>query len=211
MDVREQFRAQHLEAQRALRLAVDLYKADGAVKHRIQILPPGPIVAARDGRMFSVTDLPRVVSASEVPMLVDWEHNSERWDGSTRAAGWLESLEINPSEKQRGLWGRVRWTDAGQKDIDSKAYRYLSPVLLLDGESRDVLQVVSVALTNKPALAMAEISAFSVRTPRVAVPTPETGLTKEVLARLRSNGCTDEEILETEAYLQRMSPRRVRA
>ena len=54
----------------------------------LHILPAGEDVHARDGRSFKVPDVDAVIRASELPMLVDWEHRSEF--GETRAAGWIE-------------------------------------------------------------------------------------------------------------------------
>lgn len=127
---------------------------------KIHILPAGPVVVARDERIFQVTDLSAVIGASEVDrgLLIDWEHNSEKWDGSTEAAGWVTALEMSDgTERAPGLWGTVKWTPRGKADIDSGSYRFLSPVLLMDSETREVTQILSVALTNKPALRMAAV------------------------------------------------------
>jgi len=136
--------------------------ADGTPQEWIHILPGGPIVVARDERVFQVTDAESVLAASELPMLVDWEHESENpWGGSTRAAGWIEELSASDgSERAAGLWGRVRWTGKGGEDVAQGAYRFLSPVVVIDSETRDAQQIVSVALTNRPALRMQEIGRF---------------------------------------------------
>lgn len=140
--------------------SVELSESTDAQK--IHIFPAGPVVVARDDRMYQVKDLNAVVSASELPALVDWEHDSEKWDGSTEAAGWVTSLEVSDGSDNRaaGLWGTVEWTPRGKADVQSRAYRYLSPVIIFDRESLTLLQVVSVALTNKPALRMSEIGKF---------------------------------------------------
>jgi phage I-like protein len=140
--------------------------ASGEPEQKIHIFPFGPVVVTRDERMYQVKDLASVVTASELPALIDWEHDSERWDGSTEAAGWVTSLEVSDGNDGRasGLWGTVEWTTKGKADIQSRAYRYLSPVLLIDPESRALTAITSIALTNKPALrGMTEISKFRER------------------------------------------------
>lgn len=128
----------------------------------IQIMPFGPLVSARDGRTLQITSLENVVRATELPLLVDWEHGSEY--GQTRAAGWVEELHIeNPGDgkfPRAGLWGRASWTADGQKDVASKAYRYLSPSVLLSSDTKDAQQLLAVALTNRPALNMQGIGTY---------------------------------------------------
>lgn len=133
----------------------------------VQVMPLGPFVEARDGRTFQVSDALSAAAVSEVPMLIDWEHESESWGGSTRAAGWVEGLKVQHDDAgefpRKGVWGRAQWTPEGKADVESKAYRFLSPVLLLDSETRDVQQIVSVALTNRPALHMQGLDNFRQR------------------------------------------------
>lgn len=156
-----------------VRFCCEVEPSDGAAAPDwIHITPQGPFVAARDGRNFQIIDSARMLASSELPMLVDWEHQSEQINGSTRAAGWVEELRWveGPTSQadgsafpRSGLWGRVSWTDGGRQDVASRAYRYLSPVLLLDAETRNVEQVVSVALTNTPALRMHGLDTFRER------------------------------------------------
>ena len=105
--MREQYRAQHLSTlssgQQLVRCTFDLESTgDGS----IHIMPSGPLVLARDGRSFQVSDAARVIAASELPLLVDWEHNSE-FTSDTRAAGWISALSVEPSNGLRrpGVWG----------------------------------------------------------------------------------------------------------
>lgn len=138
--------------------ATDPNSPDGP-EHWIHILPDGPDVGARDGRAFSVPDLDAVIQASELPMLVDWEHGSGRDkrappDGSTSCASTRHG-------GRAGTWGRVTWTPAGRADVASRAtatYRqWCSRRKRTPPAGRHVLQVqriASVALTNRPALRM---------------------------------------------------------
>lgn len=162
--------AQHLgtlaDGRQLLRLscAAEVEEVEGA--QWVHVLPAGPFVLAVDGRSFVLSDAAKVVMTSEPPLLVDWEHSSEMWRGSTRAAGWIEELAVeagNGKFKRPGVWGRVDWTPAGKKDVDDKSYRFLSPVVLLDPDTRDALEIASVALTNCPALQMEGLQSYRER------------------------------------------------
>lgn len=152
-----------------VRVCCEVLPPEGAsAPEWIQITPRGPLVQARDGRTFQINDNLRLLANTELPLLLDWEHESERPNGSTRAAGWIEELRWEDPASQpdgsafprAGMWGRVSWTSTGSSDVASRAYRYLSPVLLLDAETRSVEQIVSVALTNTPALRMHGLDSF---------------------------------------------------
>jgi phage I-like protein len=144
---------------------LDLVESEGA--HWCQILPFGPFVAARDGRSFIVSSIEKVLLSTKTPLLFDWEHQSESFFGSTRASGWGEELFVEDGIKKRfprpGIWARAEWTEEGAKDVKSKAFRYLSPVVLLDPESREAQEIASVALTNRPALEMQGLESYRER------------------------------------------------
>lgn len=168
----------------------------------VHVLPSGPEVTARDGRRFRISDASAVTLRSELPLLVDWEHASER--GDTRAAGWIEQLDATPGRFQRsGLWGRVRWTPQGESDVRGRFYRYLSPVLVISKQDRDVQQISSVALTNCPALPLHQLEQFraqlSVRhgplTTSKDAPMPQTLRTLCCAALGLSDNASDEAML----------------
>lgn len=62
------------------------------------------------------------------------------------AAGWVKSLEYVKGE---GLYARVTWTEQATKEIETEAYKYLSPVVLSNDDD-EILRLHSVALTNRP-------------------------------------------------------------
>lgn len=138
---------------------------DAASKARwIHVMPFGPFIEARDGRAFQVENVQAVLASTELPLLVDWEHQSAAmFGGTSRAAGWIEELAVEDGFANRfpskGLWGRVEWTEEGARDVAAKAFRFLSPVLLIDKETRNVETLLSVALTNTPALHLEGIAA----------------------------------------------------
>jgi hypothetical protein len=85
---------------------------------------------------------------------IDYEHTTEggRYstpDGVAPAAGWIKDLRW---DEARGLIARVQWTERARKYLDSREYRYHSPVFYYDRNGdRRIQEVESVALTNNPA------------------------------------------------------------
>lgn len=88
------------------------------------------------------------LESSGKPILYDYEHNS-LYTGDTRAAGWIVKLVYAAG---RGLFGRVEWTPTGAREIADKDYRYSSPLFGFDPITGAVTCLLSVALTNNPAL-----------------------------------------------------------
>lgn len=188
--------------------AAPVEQSDGS--QWMQITPAGPFIEARDGRSFQMSDPQRVMSRCSMPMLVDWEHQSEKPFGTTRAAAWCEELVFDDGTSGKfprpGIWGRVEWTPDGAADVKSKAFRFTSPVLDVDPETRDVQQIASVALTNRPALYMQGLTSFreqlSERFGTLTTNEPgESRMKPETLRLLCAALCladaaTDEQILE---------------
>lgn len=86
-------------------------------------------------------------------IICDFEHRFEdpSLTSDTSAAAWITNLAVN---KERGLMGDLKFTDAGAQAVTSRRLRFLSPVWTLDADGRpDRLR--SVALTNKPAIPVA--------------------------------------------------------
>lgn len=133
----------------------------------IHMCPAGPFVESRDGRTFQVSDPLKLAASAELPLLVDKDHESESWVGSTEAQGWVEEIRVQLEDDgdfpRAGIWGRAEWTPDGHELVKTKTYRFLSPVLLLDGETRDAFQLVSIALTNRPALKMQGLESYRQR------------------------------------------------
>jgi phage I-like protein len=82
-----------------------------------------------------------------VDVVVDYEHQSLQGNRAP-AAGWITELAI----REDGLWGRVEWTQQAQEHLWRREYRYFSPVLKLDPETRRPQALMQVALTNVPAI-----------------------------------------------------------
>lgn len=82
-------------------------------------------------------------------LLVDADHESEV-GGKTEAKGWLSGIKFVPG---KGLWGKIKWTDIGRKLVENRVFRWLSPSWYLNKDTKEPLQMTSVALTNKPSQA----------------------------------------------------------
>jgi phage I-like protein len=130
--------------------------ADSAVPDRLPLIPAGPRVQGRDGRAFLFDALAQesVLAAfvsDTLQLPIDWEHASQHRapKGETApAAAWITQLEVVDGQ----LVGHVEWTPRGHTSIESREYRYLSPVFDYDPESGRILQLVSAGLTNRPNL-----------------------------------------------------------
>ena len=137
----------------------------GEATGRIQLFPLGTF-AARDGRPGNInggrakswrltTEDARALVKSwghrKTLVVVDYEHQTHLSDKNGQpapAAGWIVGLELASD----GLYAAVEWTDRARAAIRAKEYQYISPVFLWDKTTGAVLELVSVALTNHPAL-----------------------------------------------------------
>lgn len=84
--------------------------------------------------------------------VIDYEHQSlhkEKNGLPAPAAGWFHELEFRTD----GLWAiNVGWVESAKKAIAKKEYRYISAVFFYDKRTGEVVEIISVALTNTPGL-----------------------------------------------------------
>jgi phage I-like protein len=118
----------------------------------IRVLPLGRVELADERPPFEVDQesLGALVAAFQsrgVDLVVDYEHQSLTGERAP-AAGWIKELRAEAD----GLWARVEWTPQAQEYLRNREYRYFSPVLKLDPESRKPVALLQVALTNVPAM-----------------------------------------------------------
>ena len=64
-------------------------------------------------------------NVAQVQLAIDYYHGGATGE-STRAAGWIEDLELRDSPRP-GLWMRVRWTPTASQALADGEYRYVSP------------------------------------------------------------------------------------
>jgi len=136
--------------------------ADALVPTEAHLLPPGPF-RSTDGRpeeceawQLDAAIASQVIArmaAQKNDTLIDYEHQSLRseWNGQpVIAAGWFRNMEWRDG---KGLYAvGVDWTDKAKGHIQTKEYRYISTVFFYYERTGEVIEVVSVALTNTPAL-----------------------------------------------------------
>ncbi|MDP2045995.1 MAG: phage protease, partial [Deltaproteobacteria bacterium] len=82
-----------------------------------------------------------------VDLVIDYEHQSLQGERAP-AAGWIKELEARGD----GLWARVDWTRQARDYLEKREYRYFSPVLRLDPETRRPVALMHMGLTNVPAI-----------------------------------------------------------
>lgn len=145
----------------ALAFALDSGEADYPSGCNAHIFPDGAF-HADDGRPASMTggelldwQLNAEIAATLIaalgdgrkPILYDYEHRS--LFGDSRAAGWIDRLVYVSGQ---GLFAHVSWVTDADRDIAKCVWRYSSPYFAFDPKTGAVTKLISVALTNNPAL-----------------------------------------------------------
>ncbi len=140
-------------AMTAVGINVQALEVSGQAPEWIPLVPAGQVVG-RDGREW-VNDSPQLVldafAAGSADLPLDMEHATELkapQGEPAPAVGWIQELQIRNGQ----IWGRIDWTEAGRNAVESKAYRYVSPVFVFERASKRVVALTSAALTNRPNL-----------------------------------------------------------
>lgn len=126
----------------------------------VQLTPAGPILPDNDGRGHRLSNPEAVVAAFNAyahPLPVDVEHATHvRGDQGLDAPayGWLQEVEA----RDGALWGRVEWLEQGAAWIASKAYKFLSIGYQVDKVTKEITDLLSVGLTNKPGFQMPQLA-----------------------------------------------------
>lgn len=175
----------------ALALTGDLVASDLA-----QVLPAGKF-SARDGRpgpgkFWQLSDaqgsaLAASLSAiaAKTPISIDYEHQSvlAATNGQAApAAGWMTSFEWRAGA---GLFATVNWTPRAKAYIVADEYRYISPVILFDPKTGDVVGLHNAALVTNPAiLGMSAVqTALSAQFSDLPIPTTTTATTTPAITQ----------------------------
>jgi len=88
-------------------------------------------------------------------MLIDYEHQSlltEKNGKEAPAAGWASRSKFVWREGKGLYLTDPGWTAKASQYIAGDEYRYISPVFTYDKNTGEVLDILSIALTNNPAL-----------------------------------------------------------
>ncbi|MDE2595960.1 MAG: hypothetical protein KGL44_03685 [Sphingomonadales bacterium] len=119
----------------------------------IHLLPAGPAIETADGRgPYFIKSLQAIASrllpGEKLPL--DECHSSDRaapLGQPAPARGWIVALEARGD----GLWGKVEWTGEGQRLMEDKAYRGVSPAIL-HSQDNTIVGVLRASLINTPNL-----------------------------------------------------------
>jgi phage I-like protein len=155
----------------------------------IHLVPAG-LVVGRDGREW-LNDNPQLVldafAAGAVDLPLDMEHATELrapQGEPAPAVGWIQELQIRDGQ----IWGRVDWTEAGRNAVESKSYRYVSPVFVFERASKRVVALTSAGLTNRPNLFLQALNGqeknMELKKLLAALGLPETASFDEAMAHL---------------------------
>lgn len=146
----------------AIKVAALAFEISSTVPGEAHLLPVGPFRAA-DGRPedCEAWQLDAEIAANVIQRLrdrkndtlIDYEHQSLRseWNGQpVIAAGWFHDMQWRDG---KGLYAiGVDWTATAKQRIADKECRYISAVFYYYSATGEVLDVISVALTNTPAI-----------------------------------------------------------
>lgn len=126
---------------------------------------------------------------------VDYDHQLEYsavqgTGGTARASGWIKNLTLIEDD---GIYADIEWTAAAAAAISSREYRYISPTLMVNKNTKKVAFIKNAGLTNQPAIDGLEILAASMG----INPTKEENMDKEQIAIALGleKGATPEQIL----------------
>ncbi len=130
-------------------------KTGKAAPSAIHLMPSGAF-KARDGRQWTLNHPERVIArfkAAKIDLPIDYEHQSNeaaraKITGPIPAAGWITDLELHPD----GLWGQVKWTNAAEKLIREREYRFISPTFAFNTATKEVEKLKGAGLVHTPAL-----------------------------------------------------------
>ncbi|ABK99998.1 Mu-like prophage I protein-like [Pelobacter propionicus] len=129
--------------------------ATGKAPTEIELIPREGQIIGRDGRSW-LNDQPRTIISyfdqNGVKLPIDLEHSTHQKAPNgdpAPAVGWILKLYQNP---YGAVWGTVEWNNQGRELIESKIYRYISPVFTYDRSTMSIVKLVSAGLTNRPNL-----------------------------------------------------------
>lgn len=145
-----------------LHLALNFVAGENGLPYRIDLLPAGRRIVGRDGRSWNNPHPERVADQANnrgIDLVLDFEHASELkapQGDPAPAAGWLHDLRV---EEDGRLTAAVnRWTPRGEQAVRDGEYRYISPAVLYDQKTMNIVGIGSAGLTNKPNLPLAALN-----------------------------------------------------
>lgn len=162
----------------------------------IMLVPTGvgEVISTVDGRgPYRLSDPTKVATVSlqaaggRIP--IDENHATDLAapnGGPSPARGWVFEMQA----RRDGIWGRVEWSASGAALMSEKAYRFISPALLLDN-TNNVMSVARASLVNTPNLrGMAALNSTETNMDllgklREALNLPDDASEEDILAKIR--------------------------
>ena len=132
----------------------------GKIPSVVQILPSGPTINGINGESWLLDSdgINQIIAHFKHrndngrPLVFDYEHATELRANKglpSPASGWGTELTYN-----NGFWATVNWTDKAKELIANNEYKFLSPVIAYEKESKRIVAITSVGLVNQPNLTM---------------------------------------------------------
>jgi len=140
--------------------ACQMLSAKGEAPEWIHLIPAGPHIKGRDGRSFNMSKPLDVVAAfkklgQDLPIDVNHSTEIKAPNGEASPAyGWVTDVEARAD----GIWGKVSWNKSGKAAVENRDYRYISPVFSAVKSTKEVVDLLSVALTNQPNLRLTALN-----------------------------------------------------
>lgn len=144
-----------------------LARAGGTAPEWVELIPPGGTVTTRDNRgPYKLVDPAAIVAdfaalyppGSDQAAPIDYDHadlHRETGEDLTPAAGWITELRVSEGG---GIEGRVEWTERAAGMVAAREVRYISPELLIDPDTREVVGISGAGLTHRPNLYLRALS-----------------------------------------------------
>lgn len=143
------------------------------------VLIPDGVVPNANGRplVMNESNAQQVIERFErqgVDLAIDFNHASLEAEDLRRegkyadpklgaAMGYIKKGSLK-YVKGRGITGTVEWLVEGAELVEAERYKYLSPVVIVNTETGDVIRLLGAGLTNEPAIEnMGELMAASER------------------------------------------------
>lgn len=147
---------QHPFKDLSIALAASMSLPEGDAPEWVHLLPvTAGAIETFDGRgPYQITDAAAVIAASmswERGIPIDENHATDLAAPKGQEAparGWIKEMQA----REDGIWGRVEWTKAGAELVADKAYRGLSPVMILHADKKTVRLIPRASLVNTPNL-----------------------------------------------------------
>ncbi len=135
-------------------LNFELPQAAEGLPESIILIPAGAVIKGRDGRTWKNDNPQRIVdylNAQGRDLVLDFEHATELKAPKGEpapAAAWFNNFALD--DKGAVTAAVNAWTGSGMSAVKNKEYRYISPTILFDKNTMQIVGIRSVGLTNTP-------------------------------------------------------------